>query len=123
MNENNDDISKIKAKVRYLMTERASCEKYLLARHQMVNASFVEMKTLAGRRVRKTSAYYLSRKVGRTTKLTYITKDDLAVVRKRALSWKYYSRNLSEYVKRSKEIEELFRRLGILSLDIPDRYK
>jgi len=123
MNENNDNISKIKAKVRYLMTERASCEKYLLARHKMINASFVEMKTLAGRRVRKTPAYYLSRKVGRTTKLTYIRKDDLAVVRKRALSWKYYSRNLSEYVKRSKEIEELFRRLGILSLDIPDRYK
>lgn len=123
MNENEDNISKIKAKVRYLMTERASCEKYLLARHQMVNASFVEMKKLAGRKVRKTPAYYLSRKVGRITKLTYIRKDDLAVVRKRALSWKYYSRNLSEYVKRSKEIEELFRRLGILSLDIPDRYK
>ena len=89
----------------------------------MINASFVEMKTLAGRMVRKTPAYYLSRKVDGVTKLTYIRKDDLDIVKRRATSWKYYSRNLSEYVKRSKEIEELFRRLGILSLDIPDRYK
>jgi len=123
MNENKDDISKIKAKIKYIMTKRETCEKYLLARHKMINASFVEMKTLAGGRMRKTPAYYLSRKVGGVTKLIYVRKDDLNIVERRALAWKYYSYNLSKYVKISNEIEELFRKLGVLSLDIPDRYK
>jgi len=123
MNGNNDDISKIKAKITYLMRKRRSCEKYLLARHKMINASFVEMKTLAGGRVRKTPAYYLSRKVGGVTKLKYVRKDDLDIVKRRALAWKYYCSNLSKYVKISKQIEKLFRKLGVASLDIPDRYK
>jgi len=123
MNENKESISKIKAKIAYLMTRRRSCEKYLLARHKMINASFVQMRTLAGGRVRKTPAYYLSAKKAGVTKLKYIKKDDIDMVRRRTLSWKYYSLNLSEYVKISKEIEELFRKIGVLSLEIPDRYK
>jgi len=123
MNDNKDSISKIKAKIAYLAAQRKLCEKYLLARHKMINASFVEMRTLAGGRVRKTPAYYLSAKVSGVTKLTYVRKSDLGVVRRRATSWKYYSLNLAKYVKISKEIEGLFRILGTLSLDIPDRYK
>ncbi len=123
MNNDKGNISKIKAKIAYLAAQRRHCEKYLLARHKMINASFVEMRTLAGGRVRKTPAYYLSRKVGGVTKLTYVRKDDLSVVRRRSLAWKYYCSNLAKYVKISKEIEELFRKLGVLLLDIPDRYK
>ena len=123
MNDNKENISKIKAKIAYLAAQRRRCEKYLLARHKMINASFVEMRTLAGGRVRKTPAYYLSRKIGGVTKLTYVKKDDLGVVRRRSLAWKYYCSNLAKYVKISKEIEGLFRILGTLSLDIPDRYK
>ena len=89
----------------------------------MINASFVEMRTLAGGRVRKTPAYYLSAKVSGVTKLTYVRKSDLGVVRRRATSWKYYSLNLAKYVKISKEIEGLFRILGTSSLDTPDRCK
>ncbi|GAH48622.1 unnamed protein product [marine sediment metagenome] len=123
MNENKDNISKIKAKIAYLMTKRGTCEKYLLARHKMINASFVEMRTLAGGRMRKTPAYYLSRKVGGVTKLAYVKKSDLNIVERRALAWKYYSANLAKFSKISKEIESYFRILGVLSLDIPDRYR
>ena len=123
MNENKESISKIKAKIAYLVIKRRSCEKYLLARHKMINASFVQMRTLAGGKTRKTPAYYLSTKVGGKTKLKYIKKDDIELVRKRANSWKYYSLNLSEYVKISKEIEELFRKLGTLCIEIPQGYK
>lgn len=123
MNKNNDIISEIKSKIRYLMRKRGSCERYLLARHKMINASFVEMKTLAGKRERKTPAYYLSRKIDGATKLTYIRKDDIDTVKRRANAWKYYSHNLSEYVKVSKEIESLFRKLGTLSLEIPESYR
>ena len=123
MNKNNEGISKIKAKIAYLTTRREAYEKYLLARHKMINASFVEMKTLSGGKKRKTPAYYLSRKIDGVTKLKYIRKDDIDIVRKRATAWKYYSLNLSKYVKISKEIEELFRKLGALSLGIPERYK
>ena len=123
MDKNKENISKIKSKIAYLVRKRRSCEKYLLVRHKMINASFVQMKTLAGGKIRKTPAYYLSAKIGGVTKLKYIKKDDIELVRKRATSWKYYSLNLSEYVKISKEIEELFRKLGTLCLEIPDRYK
>jgi hypothetical protein len=123
MNETNENISKIKSKIAYLVRKRRSCEKYLLARHKMINASFVQMRTLAGGKKRKTPAYYLSAKIDGKTKLKYIKKDDVELVRKRATSWKYYSLNLSEYVKISKEIEGLFRKLGALSLEIPDRYR
>ena len=123
MNGNKDNISKIKAKIAYLAAQRKLCEKYLLARHKMINASFVEMRTLSGGKVRKTPAYYLSRKVGGVTKLIYIRKDDLNIVERRALAWKYYSINLAKFSKISKEIESYFRRIAKLSLDIPDRYK
>ena len=123
MDKNNESISKIKSKIAYLMRKRSSCEKYLLARHKMINASFVEMRTLAGGKKRETPAYYLSAKIGGVTRLKYIKKDDIELVKRRAASWKYYSLNLSEYVKISKEIEKLFRKLGILSLEIPQRYK
>ncbi len=123
MNGNKESISKIKSKIAHLMTRRRNCEKYLLARHKMINASFVEMRTLAGGKKRKTPAYYLSTKVSGATRLKYIKKDDIELVRRRANSWKYYSLNLSEHVKISKEIEKLFRKLGTLSLEIPDRYK
>ena len=123
MNKNKESISKIKSKIAYLMTRRRSCEKYLLARHKMINASFVEMRTLAGGKKRKTPAYYLSKKVSGVTKLKYIKKDDIDMVRRRATSWKYYSLNLLEYVKISKEIGKLFRKIGALSLEIPDRYR
>ena len=123
MDKNKENISKIKSKIAYLVRKRRSCEKYLLVRHKMINASFVQMKTLAGGKIRKTPAYYLSAKIGGKTRIKYIKKDDIELVRKRTTSWKYYSLNLSEYVKISKEIEELFRKLGALSLEIPDRYK
>ena len=123
MNENKESISKIKSKIAYLMTRRRFCEKYLLARHKMINASFVQMRTLAGGKKRKTPAYYLSKKIDGVTKLKYIKKDDIELVKRRATSWKYYSLNLSEHVKISKEIGKLFRKLGVLSLEIPDRYR
>jgi len=123
MNVNKDSVSKIKSKISYLVRKRTSCEKYLLARHKMIDAQFVEMKTLAGSKIRKTPAYYLSTKVGGVTKLKYIKKDDIDLVRKRATSWKYFSANLSEYVRLSKEIESLFRKLAKLSIEIPERYR
>jgi len=89
----------------------------------MINESFVQMRTLAGGKKRKTPAYYLSKKVGGRTRLKYIKKDDIELVRKRTSSWKYYSLNLSEYVKISKEIEKLFRKIGALCIEIPQRYR
>lgn len=123
MNKNKDDISKIKAKIRYLDRQRQNCEKYLLARHKMINGSLIIKSRLAHGKIRKTSAYYLSRKINDKTRCIYVKDKDLDIVKRRATSWKYYSHNLSKHVKISKEIETLFRKLGVLSLDIPDRYK
>ena len=123
MNENEDNISKLKAKIKYLMKQRSLSEKYLLAHHSLINASFIKMDSLAHGKKRKTEAYYLSRKVDGKTKLTYVKAKDLSLVKRRATAYKYYLINLSKFVKLSKEIEASFRELAILSLEIPDEYK
>jgi hypothetical protein len=89
----------------------------------MIDSQFVEMKTLAGGKIRKTPAYYLSKKIDGRTQLKYVRKEDTEIIRKRATSWKYFSANLSEYVRLSKEIESLFRKLAKLSIEIPERYR
>lgn len=123
MSKNKDDISKIKAKIRYLDRQRQTCEKYLLARHKMINSSLIIKRRLAHGKMRKTQAYYLSRKINGRTRCIYVKAKDLDLVKRRATAWKYYSLNISKYVKISKEIESYFRRIAKLSLDIPDRYK
>ncbi|MBM3709658.1 MAG: hypothetical protein FJW61_04480 [Actinobacteria bacterium] len=123
MNENGDNISKIKARIKHLIKQRGLSEKYLLAHHILINASFIKMDGLAHGKKRKTPAYYLSRKIDGVTKLTYIKTKDLTIVRRRALAYKYYIQNLAKFVKISKEIEASFRELAILSLEVPDGYK
>jgi len=123
MNENGDDISKIKAKIKQMIKQRSNSEKYLLAHHKLINASFIKMDGLAHGKKRKTPAYYLSKKIDGVTKLTYIKTKDLATIRRRALAYKYYIQNLAKFVKLSRQIEASFRELGLLSIEIPDEYK
>ncbi|MBM3705717.1 MAG: hypothetical protein FJW66_04240 [Actinobacteria bacterium] len=123
MNENEENISQLKAKIRYLINQRRNSENYLLAHHRLINASFIRMDTLSGGRKRKTPAYYLSRKISGKTKLTYVKAKDVAVVKKRASAYKYYMQNLAKFVKLSKEIEAYFRELMSLSIQIPDKYQ
>jgi len=123
MNENEENISKLKAKIRYLMKQRGLSEKYLLSHHSLINASFIKMETLSHGKKRGTPAYYLSRKIDGVTRLTYVKTKDLAIVRRRALAYKYFIQNLAKFVKLSKEIEVSFRELGLLLIEIPDEYK
>jgi hypothetical protein len=123
MNKNEENISKLKSKIKYLMLQRDLCEKYLLSRHTLINASFIKMDSLSHGRKRKTPAYYLSKKVNGITKLTYVKTKDLTIVRTRATAYKYFMQNLSKFVKLSKEIEASFRELSLLSIEIPDEYK
>ena len=123
MNVNEENISKLKAKLGYLINQRSNYEKYLLANHSLINASFIKMDTLSHGKKRKTPAYYLSRKINGTTKLTYVKAKDIAVVKRRAAAYKYFMQNLSKFVKLSKELEASFRELGLLSIEIPDEYK
>ena len=123
MNGNEENISKLKAKIRYLMKQRSLSEKYLLAHHSLINASFIKMEALSHGKKRKTPAYYLSRKINGVTRLTYIKTKDLEIVKRRATAYKYYIQNLSKFVKLSKEIEASFRELGLLLIEIPHEYK
>ena len=123
MSENEENISQLKAKLRYLINQRSNSEKYLLAHHSLINASLIKMETLSHGKKRKTPAYYLSRKIDGVTRLTYIKKKDLELVRRRATAYKYYQINLSKFVKLSKEIESSFRELSLLLIEILDGYK
>ena len=104
MNAHEENISKIKARDRYLIKQRNNSEKYLLAHHSLINASFIKMDALARGRKRKTPAYYLSKKIDGVTKLTYIKAKDLIIVKRRALAYKYFMQNLARFVKLSRQI-------------------
>lgn len=92
---------------------RERLEKKLLTRQQgMIAACLVGRLELAGGKLRRTPAFYLSRKLNGKTKLTYVRKNQLAAVRQGADRWREFSSTLAEWVKLIALMEKLFRDLG-----------
>jgi len=105
--------SHIRQCIRRLTNRRTKLEKKLLYfRHEMLDACLIERRKLAKGQIRKSPAFYLSRKVSGKTRLTYVRKDDLESVRLQTDRWRDYSRFMAEWVKISAEIEQLFRELA-----------
>ena len=105
--------SRIRQRVDRLFAQRQKLERTLLRqRHGMLDACLVARGGLAGGKVRKTPAFYLSRKVQGKTKLTYVRKEELPAVRRQTDRWRQFSCALAEWVKVNEEIEKLLRALG-----------
>lgn len=105
--------SRIRQRIGRLIRRREDLEERLISfRHKMLDACLIERHKLAGGRVRRSPAFYLSRKVNSKTKLTYVRKDQLDTVRQQTERWRDYSRTIAEWVKISVEMEQLFRELG-----------
>jgi hypothetical protein len=105
--------SRICRQLAELRLRREKLEKKLLACQQsMIEACLVARLELAGGKLRKTPAFYLSRKLKGKTKLTYVRKNQLAAVRQGADRWREFSSTLAEWVKLIARMEKLFRDLG-----------
>ncbi|MFH1525379.1 MAG: hypothetical protein ABIG69_01830 [Bacteroidota bacterium] len=109
----NLDPSRIRKQLAELCLRRERLEKKLLARQRsMIAACLVVRLELAGGKLRKTPAFYLSRKLKGKTKLTYVRKNQLAAVRQGADRWREFASTLAEWVKLIALMEKLFRDLG-----------
>lgn len=105
--------SRIRQQIAGLSRQREHLEEKLIScRHKMLDACLVARKELAGGKVRKSPAFYLSRKVDGKTKLTYVGKDELSVVRQQTDRWREFSQVLTEWTKLTVQMRELFKALG-----------
>ena len=78
----------------------------------MLDACLIARRQLAGGKLRKTPAYYLSRKIQGRTRLLYVCVEHLAGVRGQTQRWKRFAAGVAEWVKLTRQMETLFRQLG-----------
>jgi hypothetical protein len=109
--------SRIRQRIDRLLVQRHKLERALLGqRHSMLDACLVARRRLAGGKIRKTPAFYLSRKVQGKTTLTYVRKEDLPNVRRQTDRWRRFSSALAQWVRVNDEIERSLRALGKVHL-------
>jgi hypothetical protein len=93
-----------------LARKRAQFERIAMGRSPMVAASFMPRKLSPGGPL----VYYLSASVQGESRHRYVRKGEVAYWRKRALSWRKFTRAMASWVKVNKEIERELREIGRL---------
>ena len=105
--------SRIRQQIAALARQRDRLEEQILSyRLPMLDACLIARHRLAGGKLRKTPAYYLSRKVQGKTQLIYVGRDHLRVVRGQTDRWREFCRAVAQWVKLTMQMEKLFRQLG-----------
>src|SRR5438309_8792064 len=92
-----DSAEQLRRQIRTLQAERRSLESKLMQPQTMLAASLIERFLRAGGASRATPAYYLSRSEHGRSKLTYVKKKDLAVVRQQCAAYRAFQQNLREW--------------------------
>src|SRR6266852_8429500 len=90
-----DSCDQLRAQIRALQGERRSLESKLMQPQGMLAASLVERFLRAGGTPRAAPAYYLSRSEHSRSTLTYVKKEELAVVRQHCAAYRAFQQNLS----------------------------
>ena len=102
-------IAALRQKIRLLTGRRFSLERTAMGFVPMLQASLLE------RRFRKNgpAAYYLSIPHAQTTsRHRYVRKADVEMIRRQTDAWKGFSQAMAEWVRVSREVECLLRRIG-----------
>lgn len=105
-------ISGVRKTIGALRAKRKKLEAGLLRSRRMLDACLIERYALAGGKRRRSPAYYLSRKVGGKTKLTYVQKAERARVRRATEAWREFSSAMAQWVKVNRQLEGGLRQLG-----------
>ena len=106
-----DSVSQLREQIRTLQAERRSLESKLMQPQSMIPASLIERFLRGGGSARATPAYYLSRSEHGRSKLTYINKDELAVMRQRCAAYRAYQQNLKQWRRITLALEQRWRQL------------
>lgn len=116
---NKEEASRIRQTIFKRSRDREFIEKVLLKHREMITGCLITRNLGTTVEKRKTPSYYLSGKVSGKTVLKYVRKDKLDRVRKRCEAWREFSKYIAKWRKLSKEIEELFRKLGRVQSENP----
>jgi len=104
-----NQLAALRQKIRLLTGRRFSLERTAMGYVPMLQASFLE------RRFRKNApaAYYLSiPNPAGTSRHRYVRKADVDMVRRQTEAWREFSGAMAEWVRVSREVESLLRRIG-----------
>src|SRR5216683_1517571 len=92
-----DSCDQLRAQIRALQGERRSLESKRMQPQGMLAASLVERFLRAGGTPRAAPAYYLSRSEHSRSTLTYVKKEELAVVRQHCAAYRAFQQNLKQW--------------------------
>src|SRR2546427_9462259 len=98
-----DSAEQLRRQIRTLQAERRSLESKLMQPQPMLAASLIERFLRAGDTLRAAPAYYLSRSEHGRSMLTYVKKEELAVVRQHCTAYRAFQQNLKEWRRGSEE--------------------
>src|SRR5947207_13206286 len=91
-----DSAEQLRRQIRTLQAERRSLESKLMQPQPMLAASLIERFLRAGDTLRAAPAYYLSRSEHGRSMLTYVKKEELAVVRQHCTAYRAFQQKLKE---------------------------
>src|SRR5258708_18000746 len=92
-----DSAEQLRRQIRTLQAERRSLESKLMQPQHMLAASLIERFLRAGDTSRAAPAYYLSRSEHGRSMLTYVKKEELAVVRQHCTAYRAFQQNLQPW--------------------------
>jgi len=106
-----DPGQQLRTQIRTLQVQRRAVESKLLQPQPMMAASLVERFLKAGGVARTSPAYYLSRSQQGTSKLTYVKKEDLRVVRQQCAAYRAFQQNRKHWRQLTASLEDLWKQL------------
>jgi len=106
-----DSCDQLRGQIRALQGERRSLESKLMQPQGMLAASLVERFLRAGGTPRAVPAYYLSRSEHGRSTLTYVKKEELAVVRQHCAAYRAFQQNLKQWRRVTAALQQRWRQL------------
>ena len=101
----------LREQIRILQAQRRALESKLMQRQSMLPASLIERFLRAGGSSRAAPAYYLSHSVQGRSKLTYVKKEELAVVRQHCAAYRAFQQNLKEWRRATAALRQRWKQL------------
>jgi hypothetical protein len=106
-----DPADPLRAQIRTFQAQRRSLESKLMQPQSMLAASLIERFLRTSGAPRTTPAYYLSRSQHGRSKLTYVKKEDLALVRQHCAAYRAFQQNLQEWRRVTAALEQRWKQL------------
>src|SRR5258708_36273105 len=106
-----DSAEQLRKQIRTLQAERRSLESKLMQPQSMLPASLIERFLRAGGSPRSAPAYYLSRSEHGRSKLTYVKKEELAVVRQHCAAYRAFQQNLKQWRRLTPALQQRWKQL------------